>query len=167
MVDELLKASQAARYLGVTRQRIYELALVGRLGQRMAGYWVFSKAELDLYREQRTDNHGGRPSHKQGRATADENGRQHVEAREPRKQGAVEQYLEAALRYVAVQPLSSGGYVGASLDFPELNTFGVTRSECVNCLQIELERLIREKLRLGQPLPAIDGVTLSPADEAA
>ncbi len=68
MADELLKAVQAAKYLGITRQRVYELAEAGRLGQRIAGYWVFSKAELDAFKAA-PKSKGGRPKSGAGTLT--------------------------------------------------------------------------------------------------
>jgi predicted RNase H-like HicB family nuclease len=159
MVDELLKASAAARYLGVTRQRIYELAATGRLGQRIAGYWVFSPAELDQYREQRSYNLGGRPRHEQAQAEVQERVEQHDVAQGHGPVGTVERYVAAALSYATVQPLPSGGYIGASLDFPEINALATTRAECASLLQTQLEQLIQAKIRLGQALPVIDGLT--------
>ncbi len=64
MADEqnYLSAVQAAHYLGVNRQRVYELADAGRLGRRLAGYWVFTQAELDAYKQERAERpRGGRP----------------------------------------------------------------------------------------------------------
>lgn len=58
--DEMTSA-QAASYLGVSRTRISELSNAGRIGRRVAGkYWVYTKAELDAYREQAPANKGGR-----------------------------------------------------------------------------------------------------------
>ena len=47
--EEFLNAQQAAAYLGVHRQRIYQLADEGKIGRKVAGYWVFTRAELDAY----------------------------------------------------------------------------------------------------------------------
>ncbi len=58
---EYMNAVQAAAYLGVRRQRVYELVEDGRLGRKIAGYWVFTQQELDAYKEQRIVNKGGRP----------------------------------------------------------------------------------------------------------
>jgi excisionase family DNA binding protein len=55
-LESLYTAGKAAKYLGVSRQRIYELAQAGRMGKRIGGddgVWVFSKAELDAYKEER------------------------------------------------------------------------------------------------------------------
>jgi len=60
MTDNLLKATEAAAYLGVHRSRIYVLAESGRLGHKVAGYWVFTKEELDHYRAEGKSK-GGRP----------------------------------------------------------------------------------------------------------
>ncbi len=68
--QDYMKATEAARYLGITRQRVYELADAGRLGTRIAGYWVFTKSELDAYRAERAHNKGGRPKDSAGTRTA-------------------------------------------------------------------------------------------------
>lgn len=65
--QELLSAAQAAEYLGLTHQRIYELADGGRMGRRIGTLWVFSRAELDVYRLQRSQRpKGGRPKSEAG-----------------------------------------------------------------------------------------------------
>jgi excisionase family DNA binding protein len=57
-----LNAQEAAEYLKITRQRVYVLAAQGRIGQRLAGYWVFTKEELDRYLETKPNaSKGGRP----------------------------------------------------------------------------------------------------------
>ncbi len=53
--DELYTAGKAARYLGVSRQRIYELLQEGRMGRQIGGVWFFSQQELDAYRVQRDE----------------------------------------------------------------------------------------------------------------
>ncbi len=68
--EDLLNAAQAATYLGVSRQRIYELTDSGRLGKKIAGYWLYTRAELDEYIAQRETNKGGRPKHEAGPLTA-------------------------------------------------------------------------------------------------
>ncbi len=68
--EELLSAAQAADYLSVSRQRIYELTESGRLGKKIAGYWVYTRAELDAYMVQRDANKGGRPKHEAATLTA-------------------------------------------------------------------------------------------------
>ena len=63
MDEDLLNAPQAAAYLGITKQRIYELANNGRIGRKIGGYWLFSRAELDDYNKQRAERpDGGRPA---------------------------------------------------------------------------------------------------------
>ena len=56
---EYLSAAQAAQYLGLHRSRVYQLLKAG-LGRQVAGYWVFTKAELDAYRAA-PKSKGGRP----------------------------------------------------------------------------------------------------------
>jgi len=50
MDSDYLNAVQAASYLGVNRQRIYQLAKAGRIGREIAGYWVFTREELDAFK---------------------------------------------------------------------------------------------------------------------
>jgi excisionase family DNA binding protein len=59
--DELITAGEAARIAGVSRQRINELASLGRLGRQVAGrYWVFTREEVEAYKHA-PKNKGGRP----------------------------------------------------------------------------------------------------------
>jgi len=52
--EDLMTAADAARELGVSRQRMTELANLGRLGRRVAGrYWVFTHKEIEDYKRQR------------------------------------------------------------------------------------------------------------------
>jgi predicted RNase H-like HicB family nuclease len=153
MADEVLKASDAARYLGITRQRIYELAATGRLGHRVAGYWVFTTAELDGYRVERGSNSGGRPR----KASA---GAPQAEAVPPTT--PVDAYVAAVLRYAMVQQLPSGSYIGESLDFPGLIARGATRAECALALAERINAAVAAARAAGQSLPEIDGLTLGP-----
>ncbi len=47
--EELWSTTQAADYLGVTRQSVHELAQRGQVGRRVGRAWVFTKAELDAW----------------------------------------------------------------------------------------------------------------------
>ncbi len=67
--QDYLNAVQAADYLGVGRQRIYQLADAGKIGRRIAGYWVFTKPELDAYKAQ-PKSKGGRPKESAGTLAA-------------------------------------------------------------------------------------------------
>ena len=59
---DYLNAQQAAQYLTTTRQRVYELAQAGRLGRRVAGFWLFTPAELEIFKAERAQRpKGGRP----------------------------------------------------------------------------------------------------------
>ena len=61
-MDDLLNAQQAAVYLNMSRQRLYLLTEKGRIGRKMAGYWVFTKEELDSYLAEKPNaSKGGRP----------------------------------------------------------------------------------------------------------
>lgn len=147
MALDYLKASDAAQYLGVTRQRIYELAATGRLGARLAGYWVFTLAELDAYRDERQTNRGGRPRLAAAAATA-----------VPEDVAGEGPYLAAILRFAMIQRLPSGSFVGESLDFPGLSAAGATRAECEHALVELLRAAVADAVRAGAPLPEIDGV---------
>lgn len=59
---ELLTTTQAAEYLGVTRQAINLLTKrpTPGLGKRYGSVWMFTKAELDTWRD-KPRTHGGRP----------------------------------------------------------------------------------------------------------
>ncbi len=57
-----LNALEAAEYLGVNKQRVYELARGGRIGRQIGGFWLFTKAELEEYNVERSKRpKGGRP----------------------------------------------------------------------------------------------------------
>lgn len=58
--DEYLNVVQAAEYLGVSKQRISELTQAGRIGRKIAGHPVYTREELDHYRNQPKAK-GGRP----------------------------------------------------------------------------------------------------------
>ncbi len=61
MSDELLAAGEAARLLGVSRQRLDELAELGRIPRRRIGRgWVYARADLDAFKQQ-PKSKGGRP----------------------------------------------------------------------------------------------------------
>jgi excisionase family DNA binding protein len=61
MSDEEILAGEAAKILGVNRQRINELARAGRIGRQVVGrYWVFTRAELEAYKAA-PKSKGGRP----------------------------------------------------------------------------------------------------------
>ena len=55
-------ARQAAAYLGVKRQRVYDLVAAGRLLPISPGLFVFTQAALDQYKQERAQRpKGGRP----------------------------------------------------------------------------------------------------------
>ncbi len=68
MADEEMISADAARYLGVTRERVSALVREGRLiGRIVAGrVRIFTKSELDAYRAQAATNKGGRPKEEAG-----------------------------------------------------------------------------------------------------
>jgi hypothetical protein len=60
--EEQLTMSDAARELGISRQRLAVLAKEGRLGKQVAGhYWIFTREELAAYKPLVKANKGGRP----------------------------------------------------------------------------------------------------------
>jgi excisionase family DNA binding protein len=60
MLPELLTTTQAAEYLGVTRQHTHALTKQG-YGTRYGSVWMFTRAELDAWRAQPKKGPGGRP----------------------------------------------------------------------------------------------------------
>ncbi len=58
--NDLLTVTQAAEYLGMTRQAVHLLTKQG-LGKRYGSVWMFTRSELDEYRN-RPRTHGGRPA---------------------------------------------------------------------------------------------------------
>jgi excisionase family DNA binding protein len=59
--SEYLNGVQAAEYLGVSKQRIYELRDSRRIGRIIGGYWLFTKSELDHYKATKYQRKTGRP----------------------------------------------------------------------------------------------------------
>jgi excisionase family DNA binding protein len=50
--EKIIFSTEAAEILGVNRQRINQLANQGHIGKRVAGrYWVFTRSELERYRQ--------------------------------------------------------------------------------------------------------------------
>ncbi len=62
MSDEprLLSTTEAAAYLGITRQSMHELAVRNQLGRRVGNAWAFTQAELDAWLAKPRPK-GGRP----------------------------------------------------------------------------------------------------------
>ena len=59
--EELITTGEAMRMLGLSRQRINEIASAGRIGRQIAGrYWVFTREEIEAYKAQ-PKSKGGRP----------------------------------------------------------------------------------------------------------
>ena len=63
-MDEILMGEQAAEYVGVSYQRLHQLTKEG-IGRKISGHWVFTRAELDAYRNSEK-NKGGRPPKESG-----------------------------------------------------------------------------------------------------
>jgi len=60
---QYLSATQAAEYLGITRQALHNLTKTGQVGTRIGHAWVFTEAELDAWVNKPRPN-GGRPPKK-------------------------------------------------------------------------------------------------------
>lgn len=58
--DELMSTSQAAEYLGITRQHMHSLTKQG-LGKQYGKLWMFRKRELDAWSARPHKGPGGRP----------------------------------------------------------------------------------------------------------
>ena len=59
-LEDLISGAEAAQYLGVSHTRLYAIARTGKIGQQVAGYWMFTRKELDTWKAQRNPR-GGRP----------------------------------------------------------------------------------------------------------
>lgn len=59
-MEDLLMGDEAAAYLGLSRQRLYQLAASGIVGRRLGSHWIFTRAELDAYKAS-DKSKGGRP----------------------------------------------------------------------------------------------------------
>ena len=58
--ERLLSLTEAAVYLGITRQSMHEIAKRNTIGRRIGKAWVFSPAELDAWLAKPRPK-GGRP----------------------------------------------------------------------------------------------------------
>lgn len=66
MDKDLMTSGQAAKYLGVSRQRIAQLTTAGQLTpQRVGRFWLYSRAELDQRKAEKPGR--GRPKKPVGR----------------------------------------------------------------------------------------------------
>lgn len=52
--DDPMKVADAAKYSGFTTRWLSRLAEQGVLGRKIAGYYTFTKRELDAYKAQET-----------------------------------------------------------------------------------------------------------------
>ncbi len=66
---ELLTTSQAAEYLGISRQHAHSLTKQG-YGKRYGPIWMFTREELDRWKTQPAKGPGGRPKRAAGTLTA-------------------------------------------------------------------------------------------------
>ncbi len=66
MDEELLTTGEAAKYSGMSRQRLVELAESGKIPSRRAGkFWLFHPTDLDRWKEAPKAK-GGRPKPEAG-----------------------------------------------------------------------------------------------------
>jgi hypothetical protein len=63
--QELLSSTQAAEYLGVTRQAVHLLTKQG-IGKRYGAVWMFTPAELDAWLNKPRTHGGARPKSNAG-----------------------------------------------------------------------------------------------------
>ncbi len=64
-MDELISGTDAAAHLDISRARIYALTRAGKIGRQVGGYWLYTREELDAWKEQRNPK-GGRPKEEAG-----------------------------------------------------------------------------------------------------
>ncbi len=67
MKEDLMLTHEAAAELGISRQRVLELAKAGRLGRKIEGlvpYYVFTREEVEQYKN--SPRRGGRPKEEAG-----------------------------------------------------------------------------------------------------
>jgi hypothetical protein len=64
-MEDLLMGDEAARYAGLSRARLYQIAASGEVGRKLSGHWVFTRTELDAYKAA-PKNKGGRPKEEAG-----------------------------------------------------------------------------------------------------
>ncbi len=67
MEEDLMLTHEAAAELGISRQRVLELAKAGRLGRKIEGlvpYYVFTREEVEQYKN--SPRRGGRPKEEAG-----------------------------------------------------------------------------------------------------
>ncbi len=64
---EFLGVPEALAVLDVNRARLYQLIKAGRLGRKLGGHYVFTRAELERYKQERAQRpKGGRPKVRAG-----------------------------------------------------------------------------------------------------
>ncbi len=64
-MDDILVGVDAAKELGLSKQRLYELASAGRMGQKVGSHWLFTRTELEAYKLSKKSK-GGRPKEEAG-----------------------------------------------------------------------------------------------------
>lgn len=75
--------------------------------------------------------------------------------------GVFSDYPEAAMRGVRLDQLDDGTWAGTLALCPDVFAFGATREECEQDLRSVLEGWVWLGLRMGHPLPVIDGIDLN------
>ncbi|GAC1541674.1 MAG: hypothetical protein NVS2B4_20750 [Ramlibacter sp.] len=69
-IDTLLSAVQAADVLGVSRQRVLAIAKTGSMGRKIGSTYVFTRAEIEAYRDRPKQPHGTHPKQNADQPTA-------------------------------------------------------------------------------------------------
>ncbi len=72
MIDPntLLSAVQVAESLGISRQRVIQIAKTGEIGHKVGSTWVFTPAEVEAYRTRKKQPHGVHPKQNAGELSA-------------------------------------------------------------------------------------------------
>ena len=72
------------------------------------------------------------------------------------------EYIQRAMRHAKYEIMENGRFYGEILECPGTWGEGTTLEECRDELQSVLEDWLMVGIRLGDPLPVIDGIDLNP-----
>lgn len=75
------------------------------------------------------------------------------------------EYINQAMRLAKIERLPDGSYYGEIAGFSGVWANANTLEECRNELQSVLEDWLVLGLRLGHPLPEVEGMRLEPGDD--
>lgn len=70
-------------------------------------------------------------------------------------------YIQAALRHAKYEPLEDGTYMATVADLRGVISVGETIEECRDDLIGAIEGWVALGLRLGHPIPSIDGIDIN------